>query len=104
MLIECNQCHKKTGTPQAASRILTIVPTAVVTGVLLGVIVKWAKDQGMSWGICGVSVVAIPLYLFFSWMFWELPRWITKLRYGSKPCPHCGARDWGSPRYSGFGI
>lgn len=87
-----------------ASRILTILPTAIVTGFVLGVVATWAKEQGVSWGVWGVAIVAIPLYLLFSSLFWELPRWLTKLRYSSKPCPHCGARDWGRPQYSGFGI
>ncbi len=102
--MECKQCHKKVGKPQVAFRVLVVLPTAVLTGFVLGIFATWAKGQGVSWGVWSVAIVAIPSYLFFSTLFWELPRWMTKLRYGLKPCPHCGSHDWAPPQYSGFGI
>jgi hypothetical protein len=97
MIIQCKNCSFKCGTPQATSGIFTILPAMVVTGILCGML---AHHIGKILAL----LAALPIWFFFSWILWELPRWLTFLRYGLRRCPKCGARSWNRPRYSGFGL
>jgi len=104
MMIDCNNCHAKIGTPRGAAGIFTLLPAAAVTGLLLGFLVAWGRRHGYGWSGWAAMVVALPLWVLFSWVLYELPRWLTRLRFRFRPCPQCGARDWGRPYYSGFGL
>ena len=96
MRIECNSCHQQCGEPRATAGIFTILPAALITGVICGLLVRSIHG----W----VLLVSIPVWLFLSWVLWELPRWITSLRYRRRRCPSCGACDWAFPHYSGFAL
>lgn len=96
MRIECNSCHQQLGKHSAAGGIFTILPAGLITGVLCAILTRSIHG----WAF----VVAVPLWLFLSWVLWELPRWLTSLRYFRRRCPNCGACDWARPNYSGFSL
>lgn len=104
MIIECNRCHKKLGTPQAFAGIYTILPAAFITGILFGVVSGLLKHFKISISVLVMIPAAIFIWFFLACFLGELPRWLTFLRYGFSRCPQCGARDWGKPYYSGFGL
>jgi hypothetical protein len=105
MVIECNSCHKKVGKPEASGGGIILLLAACITGVLLGVVApvltRHYHIQLPGWSL---FLIGIPFWFFAAFILWELPRWLAYLRYGLRPCPSCGARNWGRPHYSGFGL
>jgi hypothetical protein len=96
MRIECKSCHKHSGEPRAAAGIFTMLPAAVISGVMCA-----ALGRGLgAW----VWILGPLLWLVLSWALWKLPLWFASMRYLRRRCPHCGACDWDSPHYSGFGL
>jgi hypothetical protein len=104
MIIECKKCHKRLGTARAVTGVVTFLCAAILTGILLGMGVPILERLKVHLSWLFLLVGAIFIWLLLSWFVWELPRWLTFLRYGLKRCPECGARDWGRPHYSGFGV
>lgn len=96
MRIECNRCHQQFGEHRATAGLFTILPAVVITSIVCGMLVRSIHG----WAF----LIAVPLWFVLSWIFWELPRWTTSLRYWRRRCPNCGSCDWASPRYSGFGL
>jgi hypothetical protein len=106
--MECKSCHEKLGTPRMARAVFTVIPASGVSGLLCALLNDWVRDSIFhrhtdSIGPDGL-IFAIPFLALFSWLFWQIPRWRMRSRYGQIPCPHCGASDWARPRYSGFGF
>lgn len=97
MRIKCNQCQQEFGEHHAAGGIFTFFPAGVITGLVCGFL-------GHILPIWLLLLLVIPLWWLFAWGLWELPRWLTSLRHWRRRCPQCGARNWGRPRYSGFGL
>src|SRR6266852_3528125 len=109
MIMECKSCHEKIGTPQAARASFTFIPAAGISGLLCALLSFWLWEHsvfGPHTDVIGAHglIFAIPFLALFSWLFWQFPRWRMRSRYRHMPCPHCGACDWGRPRYSGFGL
>jgi hypothetical protein len=106
MLMECKSCHESVGVPRAASVIKIVLPATAISAFLCALLDEWAHYalfHSRSDAIGGEGLIfAIPFAAFFSWLFWQIPRSRMKLRYKGSNCPHCGARNWGPPRYSGF--
>lgn len=96
MRIKCNRCHQQLGEPVALAGIFTWVPAAIITAITCSVI----ECVIHGWAF----LIAIPLWVFLTWILCELPRWRAMLRYYRHPCPKCGACDWARPQYSGFGL
>ena len=103
--MECNRCHARVGKPQATAGIFTILPGGLIAAIVLGIGAGHFSHALNIWVVIMLGCfAALPLWAFFAWLLWESPRWITFLRHGFKNCPHCGARDWKKPHYSGFGL
>jgi hypothetical protein len=96
MILECKNCGFKQGKPMAVGGVITMLPAGCITGILCGIF-------GATLSLW-VILLALPLWFFLTWVFWEGPRWFTYLRYGRRACPRCGVRAWNKPQYSGFGL
>jgi len=96
MIIKCKQCGSRSGEPVAVGGVTTMLPAAVVTGLMGGVLMHWMGN----W----IYLLLLPLWVLLTWLFWEGPRWLTALRYRRRHCPQCGACQWERPEYSGFGL
>ena len=95
MVTTCNRCGKVVGSPVAVGLMTTGLPACLVTGILCGYLTSVS-----SWFL----LLALPLWMVLTWLFWEGPRWLAAFRNRFRNCPQCGQRDWSSPRSGGFGL
>jgi hypothetical protein len=95
MITECCECGEIVGKPVATSGCAIFFPASAITGLVMGIGMNWS-----SW----VLLSALPLWLFLSWIFDQLPIWLTMFDRCFRRCPKCGSRKWSKPRYSGFGL
>lgn len=108
MVIECKSCHAQAGTPQPARGVFIVLPAVAISGALCGLL--GGPLSGVIFenhtDVMGQDslIFALPFLALFSWLFWQIPRWRMTSRHRHTACPHCGACDWGRPRYSGFRV
>jgi hypothetical protein len=95
MTSTCRQCGTRIGTPVAIGFLTTGLPAAVVAGISCGLLARLSV-----WFL----LAGLPLWIAFTWLFWEGPRWLATLRNRWRRCPGCGAREWSRPKWGGFGL
>lgn len=97
MRTRCRRCGEYSGTHAAQGAITTIGPAAAVVAFVVGVL------GSRVWWLW-LALTAPVAWVILSLIFWELPRWLTRIANCFRRCPHCGGRAWASPESSGFGL